>query len=320
MFNYLKLAVFIILLSLPVQVYAGHYHIPDTDAGAWSQYSFFDLRDRESFVQITNTDGVNNRNLHVQIFNVDQNCNENDFFDLYTPNDTHIYNLRDILTNDGNPSGVVLPDNAYGFVIIIAVGPNGDNLEGDADEVLVGNFRIVDNSGYEYRTNSIGQNDENQPSPQWWAFNFNTQAGVILSDVIFLNVDGLTNDPPEANPLDANSTFDIDIYDLNEVPFSCRDVNFACIDQDNPLLEELLEESEVNVAAFEYGINNAIPHSRGGELLCPGNTIAEGWVVMDRENDNGNSVGGLVGLNNGNGRGSMDMILQPNARFSIGFD
>ena len=316
----LKLSLIALLFSLPVQAFAGHYHIPDTDSGAWSQYSFFDLRDRESFVQITNSDGVNARNLHVQIFNVDQDCNENDFFDLYTPNDTHVYNMRDIQTNDGNPSGVVLPDNAYGFVIIIAVGPDGDNLDEDADEVLVGNFRILDNSGYEYRTNSIGQNDENQPSPEWWAFNFSTQAGVVLSDVIFLNVDSLTNDPPEANPLDANSTFDIDIYDNAENPFSCRDVNFACIDQNSPLLEQLLEESEVNVAAFEYGINNAIPHSRGGELLCPGNTITEGWVVMDRENDNGNSVGGLVGLNNGNGRGSMDMILQPNSEHSISFD
>ena len=307
----IKISLIAVLLLLPTQVFAGHYHIPDTDAGAWSQYSFFDLRDRETFVQITNT-GSDNRNLHVQIFNVDQDCNENDFFDAYTPNDTHIYNMRDILTNDLNPSGVVLPDNAYGFVIIIAVGPDGNNLDSDDDEVLIGSFRILDDNGYEYRTNSIGQNDENQPGPQDWYFNFSSSNGVVLSDIIFINVDSLTNDPPEANPLDANSSFDIDIFDVDENPFSCRDVNFACIDQDNPLLEQLLEDSEVSVAAFEYGINNAIPHSKGGELLCPGNTISEGWVLMDRFNDDGNSVGGLVGLNNGNGRGSMDMILQPN--------
>ena len=162
MINYLKLFVFTILLLLPVQAYSGHYQIPDTDAGAWSQYSFFDLRDRETFVQITNTSS-DTRNLHVQIFNVADNCNENDFFDSYTPNDTHVYNMRDIQTNDTNPSGVVLPDNAYGFVIIIAVGPDGNGLDANADEVLIGNFRILDNNGYEYRTNSIGQNDENQP-------------------------------------------------------------------------------------------------------------------------------------------------------------
>ena len=49
--------------------------------------------------------------IHIQIFNVaDDLCDENNFFDTYTPNDTHIYNLRDILTNDENPSGVTLPD------------------------------------------------------------------------------------------------------------------------------------------------------------------------------------------------------------------
>ena len=37
-----------------------------------------------------------------------------------------------------------------------------------------------------------------------------------------------------------------------------------------------------NVASFEYGINDAIPHSRGGELLCPGNNIAEGF---ERDSD-----------------------------------
>ena len=67
--------------------------------------AFFDLRNRESFVQVTNVDGEN-QNLHIQIFNVADNCNENNFFDLYTGNDTHIYNMRNILTNDGNPSGV----------------------------------------------------------------------------------------------------------------------------------------------------------------------------------------------------------------------
>ena len=28
---------------------------------------------------------------HIQIFDVSNNCSENDFFDVYTPNDTHVY-------------------------------------------------------------------------------------------------------------------------------------------------------------------------------------------------------------------------------------
>jgi len=95
---------------------------PETDTSEDKLLAFFDLRDRETFIQITNT-GVDlrtdsddddeddrsgdNITLHIQIFNVDDNCNENNFFDVYTPADTHIYNMRDILTNDGTPSGVV---------------------------------------------------------------------------------------------------------------------------------------------------------------------------------------------------------------------
>ena len=90
----------------------------DTSTG-FQKYAFFDLRDRESFVQITETFG-NATTFHIQIFDVGNNCNENDFFDNYTGNDTHVYNLRNILTNDGNPSGVVLPDGAYGLVTMVS--------------------------------------------------------------------------------------------------------------------------------------------------------------------------------------------------------
>jgi len=49
-------------------------------------------------------------------------------------------------------------------------------------------------------------------------------------------------------------------------------VIFACVDEDNPRVEELLEfvanntQGSASVASFEYGINNAIPHSKGGDM------------------------------------------------------
>ena len=85
------------------------------------------------------------------------------------------------------------------------------------------------------------------------------------------------------------------------------------MDEDNPRLEELLETAEVgSVASFEYGINNAIPQSKGGELLCPGNIISEGFVTLNPGLQVFTSQFdfpfflGFVGLNNGNGRGSFD--------------
>ena len=82
------------------------------------------------------------------------------------------------------------------------------------------------------------------------------------------------------------------------------------------MLEELLEFTGTSVASFEYGINESIPHSRGGELLCPGNTISEGFVNISLESIEGNLFRGYVGLNNGNGRGSMDSFWIDN-RFGV---
>ena len=278
-------------------------------------FSFFDLRERETFIQATVT-ANSPSTLHIQIFNVADNCNENNFFDLYTGNDTHIYNMRNILTNDGNPSGVVLPDNAYGIVVIGNFDVEaGQNTSGN----LIGNFRIIDNAGYEYRTNSQAwPNDGPGGNPDnVVTFNFNTIGGVTLSDIVAITVANQGSNPIADDITDIFVSYDVDIYNNNEVPFSCRDVTFACVDDDNPLLEELLEESGTSVASFEYGINKAIPHSRGGELLCPGNTISEGFVRMDLQGL-GEEIGQkffYVGLNSGNGKGSMDAVWETNDIF-----
>jgi len=309
--------------------FASDRDIPETDNVNYSMYSFFDLRDRETYVQVTNTanpdfvgpgmfDVSGDITVHVQIFNVDDNCNENNFFDTLTPFDTHIYNMRDIQTNNGSPSGVVLPDDSYGFVVISAVDPQTLIIDVDG-RTLIGNFRILDDSGYEYRTNSNGQetNREFQDDDRW--ANFNTLAGVTLSDVVIIVTDddnsfSSSNPSVEAsNILDAWKLYEVDIYDLNENVFSCRNVMAACVTQDHPLYQELLEEpgdddddSAANVASFEYGINDAIPHSKGGEVLCPGNTISEGFINIDQITNDGDLSAIFIGLNNGNGRGSMD--------------
>lgn len=306
----LKISLIALLFLLPTQVFAGHYDLSETDSGTIQLSSFFDLRDRESFVQVTNS-GSGAATLHVQVFNVDDDCNENNFYDNYTGNDTHVYNLRDIQTNDGNPSGVDLPENAYGIVVITSVlGVGLDCVNNNiSNRVLLGNFRVLDNNGYEYRTNSAGYDTNQIQESDIWTFNFNTQSGVILSDIINIVLGNVGPGFVEVvnDPIVQYIGYDVNIYDLNEVPFSCRNVVSSCVDQDNPRLEELLETvGDASVASFEWGINEAIPHSKGGELLCPGNTISEGFVRLENiaENDaDSNFI--FVGLNNGNGRGSM---------------
>ena len=275
--------------------------------------------------------------VHIQIFDVSNNCNENNFFDVYTPNDTHVYNMRDIQTNDGNDSGVVLPAGAYGFVFALVIEPplagepasEVGTIWNDA-EVLIGNLRILDNNGYEYRTNGQSENafdPEDDPLERRGFFNYNTNGGITLSDIVgvVFNDQGDGEEGPDgevvvADVLENFAVVDIDIYDLNEVPFSCRDVIFSCVDEESPLIPELLEKAadessgSASVARAEYGINNAIPHSKGGELLCPGNNISEGFVIMEIVNnnppglENPDDFAVWVGLNNGNGRGSMDAL------------
>ena len=301
----------------------------DSDAPDRMLFGFFDLRDRESFMQVTSLD-TSDTVLHVQVFNVGMDCNENNFFDVYTPNDTHVYDMRNILTNDGNPAGFVLPEGAYGIIVVSSVQGVGQNfLKGSK---IFGNQRILDVAGYEYRTNMVARISGGDVLLPFGdldiSINFNTEGGILLSDIVGFAVSGnrAGDDDDGEVTIDLVNDFwlaDIDIYNLDEVPFSCRNVIFACMDQDNPRLEELLENASnsddspgASVASFEYGINNAIPHSKGGELLCPNNNISEGMITISAPcfqcafTTSRTSITGrfiiYIGLNNGNGRGSMD--------------
>ena len=222
-----------LLISLPFTSYAGtpdfdddDLPIPETDSAKYVQVSFFDLRERESYVQVTNT-SASSKVLHVQVFDVNNDCNENNFFDDYTGNDTHVYNMRDILTNDGDDAGLVLPDGAYGIVVIYSVVSEGGPI--DTGQDLIGNFRIMDDLGYEYRTNSQAFFQDIDPEPQnsqrFFTFNFNSTAGTSFADVVGVNMvfDNGSNEFV-VNPLDVGLTLDVDLFNNDEVPFSCRDV------------------------------------------------------------------------------------------------
>jgi len=345
--NFKKTITLLLLLTLiiiPVNSFADddddscNAYAGSTDSDPYQLYAFFDLRDRESFIQVTNTDNPDfvgsgsDITIHVQIFDVGNDCNENNFFDTLTPNDTHVYNMSDIQTNNAAPSGVVLPGDAYGIVVISLI-VNG-TIFVNPDTPLVGNFRVINDSGYEYRTNMAGIFDEDQQqvlpfgNNGFYTFNFNQNGDVTLSDIVGISIGGINTSEDGinlANITENFTTIDVDIFNNNEVPFSCRNIIFSCVDQDNPRLEELLEAAaneghSASVASFEYGINEVIPNSKGGELLCPNNVIGEGFALLTvlfqfDNKDRGPFFAGYVGLNNGNGRGSMDSFWAPNTVF-----
>jgi len=338
-------AVAVFTAFISVNVYAGsnsRLHYNETDAEMDILVGVFDLRDRESYIQLTLTDlDENTENddpappaeaarAHVQVFNLAQDCGENNFFDLYTLKDTHLYNMRNIVTNDGSDPGFTLPDNSYGFVVI-SFEPWGSS-DGEIRQGL-GNLRIVDASGFEYRTNLAGAGNNNEDRPhqddgKWW-FNFDTEEGVILSDIFATPLGELRDDnfedgailgPITNNYLAAN----IELLDLDEVVFSCGDTVFACTDGTDPLIPELLdiiaEENNEDLGTIsnvsaEYGINETIPSSKGAPLLCANNTINAGTVFIGNQEHNMQGSGRdhiafviFVGLNNGNDRGTFDSL------------
>lgn len=338
-----SISLFLLPIAALIMISCAQAPLPTTDNPSIQLVSYYDLRDRETFVQVTNvTEG--NITIHVQLFNVNLDCTENNFYDTLTGNDTHVYDLRDIQTNNGEPSGVNLLDDAYGFAVVTIVEGVGMDSVDTLDNLLIGNFRILDNSGYEYRTNMNGYIAD-EPFGfglgESLSFNFNQFGGANQSDVIGIAFErgGPGHVEVLATNFEAvNVIFDVDITDNRENQFSCRDVMFACINEDNPKYNDLLSavsdniliaEVAVNVAGLEYGINDAFPHSQGGPVLCPQNNITEGTVRLRVEDFFGEVPGNLsdgvlgpfldgdeffaayVGLNNGSGRGSMDSLLFP---------
>lgn len=292
--------------------------IIETDSTENRLFAFYDQRNRESFLQITNNSDSNTI-VHVQIFNVDQNCNENNFFDIYTPNDTHVYNMRDIQTNDGNSSGIDLPDNSYGFVAFSVVDSIGGEINILTNELL-GSLRVLDENGYEYRTNiaAIATFTGSNFPGITYTFNFNKDQGITFSEIIGLTFRGDPQFPVVEFVADNFASnqyllFDINIVNENEDLFSCRNVIFACIDEDNPRQEELLSlVGNSSIARFEYGVNEALPHTKGGEVLCPGNNIEKGIVTLstiEQPVELGVPSASFIGyaaFNNGNKRGTID--------------
>jgi hypothetical protein len=273
----------------PMKAWAGDLldaTVTDTDLGDGSTLFFFwDLRGRESFFQVTNTENKP-VTVHVQVFNTATGCSEFDFFDTYTGDDTHLYNVRHLDSNNGALTGPPPLDNGYGFIVV--------STFSDTDHGLTGSFRIVDATGYEYRTNAADFEDFDDIAQGetlatgFYTFNFNDINGISLADVVGIVVDESTIDSGTITEASAPTvTFTPTLVNEAENPFSCPPAVFAC--------------------ATDYGINQAILNSKGGTSIC-GDTNTNGAVGLDLSGESSNArfVVGFIGLNDGAGHGSMD--------------
>lgn len=280
------------MFSLPENGKAGHL-APITDSESSRLVGYWDLRDRDTFFQVTNTSGENVR-VHIQVYDVSGNCAEFDYFDTLTPRDTHVYDVSSLDRNNG--AALSAPDlsGGHGIIGVTLVDGSGD-FENEA--FLTGNFRILDGAGYEYRTNFAG-NRTTSPSDEF-NFNFNSVDGSVFTDVIVIGVDRESG-PGRIEPV--TEPYEVTLYDADENPISCPPVVVGCSPDDAGL---------GNV--INFGINQTVTNSKGGPSLCLG-TDTTGFLEFETVDDDSDIYAIFIGLNNGSGTGSIDNI------FTVGED
>jgi len=311
-----------IFLAVPTQVWAGieyasQPYISATDAAGFRAVYFWDERNsRDTFLQLSNISS-SSVTVHFQIFvvNADQaDCLPCDFFDVYTPEDTHVYEVANIIANDGGQACNLNLEGKYGAVVISrSSGPTTS---------LIGNGRIIDaDGGYEYRYNA--HQDRNQqitfsqtigPLTNEYIVHFKPIQGfnnVDLVGIVYDDLFGNNNINSDSVIMAPNlsATFGIGgdqifQFNNNEDALSCFPVTFACAP-----------------GLFDRGINPSYPNSQG--LLnnaCLSSTNAPGpgpeanFLFMPFDDFNDDALDnndhaqfvGYIGLNNDSGLGSMD--------------
>ena len=257
----------------------------------WYDAAFNQFDFRVPLIQVTNAGNVG-VDIHVQIFASDASvtCREFDFDDFLTPNDTHIYELFEIIKNsDGSfvPINII---NTKGFVVITPI-----NNKFDRDAIsfqhLFGNSLIFDiNQVFEYGLNAQGRDAVNlttgNVAPDGTVLNGVASGYVLIQpDVLKFNFAGITGPDPIPNFADIVSIAFLDNYDG---PFG----GYAAEPADATLTPFIFDTDENQVSCddvaqdcfFDYGLNEDIgaanPLVNGGAVLCPGTFGIEGWVKM----------------------------------------
>jgi hypothetical protein len=332
----LKVLLLAALIFVPAKAWAGGIlplSIADTDndTGVLMLFGVFDQREGNTRIQFTNTDQDNPLRIHVQIFDVSDNCRVSSFFDNYTKADTHVYDFSDMVTNDGQDV-TDFSDPSYGIFVATMADDAGNIRLANA----IGNLSIARDEGYEYRTNLNGLSVLSIAGdilgaffslPGNYSIPFDSVDGNNMSDVYGIAVlplfDLSTATGTATVSVAGNifAGFSANLWDENEQVEDCPPVAFMC-DLDNAgtvasIVFGLFGQSPVT--GFDLGINGAHPASReGGNLLvqdganiCSG-PDAVGQVILDgfiTAIPPGVIFSGFYGLNNGEDTGSMDTII-----------
>lgn len=330
-----------LLIFVPAQAWAGGifpFGIADTDndTGVLILFGFWDQRDGNTWIQLTNTDRQFGQRYHIQIFDVSDDCRITSFFDDYTKDDTHVYNFSNLVSNDGGDSRV-FTDPSYGIFVATLVDSDGDIDLGSS----LGNLRIVRDEGYEYRTNLNGFTLLSVvfdvlgalfSLPANYVVPFDSNAGNNMSDVVGIavlpgfDVNTFTGTGTVSTAGNIFAGFSATLIDDKENIEDCPPVAFVCDLTTAGFIADLVFGflGQSPVVGFDLGINSSHPASRtfglDGDNICSGSQAVgqvrlDGFVTFIPPTL---IFSGFYGLNNGDGTGSMDTFISTPFS-SIGF-
>ena len=228
---------------------------------------YYDRDENDTRIQVTNTNDTEGVTIHVQIFrsfdadNDDDGndlvfCDERDFVDFLTPNDTHVYRMdfNPFNKNEGEtatePGGEVNIDfdQTKGFVIITPVVSEAD-LSAISFQHLIGNFNVDGMDDY-----TISQNRDavdfttGEILPDGTVLDGVTGGYVLIQpEELFFNLSGADDEGVEIAPIAFNDVYgpagllgynispaDITwtsfVFDYRENPTSCGQRQISCFD------------------------------------------------------------------------------------------
>ena len=298
--------ILICLLFISSSAYAQIIKTDGTSTEASSQLIYIFNENDNSAIQVTNTNDTSGVTIHIQIFRsytinggtpdeVIVRCEERDFFDVLTANDTVFYDFDDIETNADMDIDVPIDLDSppsMGFVVVTPVVSNVD-ATAISFQHMIGEFQ---ESSDEITGGAMGRDALNfatgevepdgtpldgvtngfvvlQPEELLFDFNNNDQStdadifAVAFSDSYGpAGLLGYTVLPGEVNwtPF---------IFDFEENPTSCGNKVIQCFD--------------IVGINDTYEVNDDDSAEVGRDELCEGtitpdnannNTIAEGWV------------------------------------------
>lgn len=287
----LLVLIFSLPIFLPVKSFSQIVKPTGKSTRASSQlFYFYDETFPDTDIQVTNTNDTQSVTIHVQIFRNDGDaivCDERDFFDELTPNDTHLYELDELNTNGGETVSID-PGGTAGFVVITPVVSVSD-ASAISFHHLIGNFNReseglnVNAMGREAVDFTTGEPLEDGTvldgvtggfvvlQPDEYLFDFTGEGDVSVYAASFIDSYG----PPGLlgyTILPGEIEFTSFIFDFEENPTSCGDITLSCF--------------------FRIGINDTLElENSASGLIAPQEEICPGTITPDNTDNEGDPEG-----------------------------